>query len=158
MLFLFHFIYTIHARYTQLVGFGRVQNPMDAGKTKILLVEDDSTIREALALTFTKEGFIVSEAVDGEDGLKKAFGEHPVLIMLDLIMPKMDGMTMLKKLREDDWGKDVPVIILTNVNSDANLQQIVEHRPAYYLVKSDTPLVTVVEKAREVIERPAQSS
>lgn len=125
-------------------------------KKKILLVEDDLAIREALSTMFTKENFAVVEAGDGEEALKIAHDQIPDVIILDLLMPKMDGMTMLKKLREDHtWGSDVPVIILTNVNTDLNLNQIIQNRPAYYLIKSDVMLSEVVAKVRNVLDSPS---
>ena len=85
---------------------------------KILIVEDEASLRKALVEKFQREGFETFLAFDGVEGLDQAERIQPDLILLDIIMPKMDGMTMLKKLRESgDWGKQVPVIILTNLSS-----------------------------------------
>ena len=120
---------------------------------RILLVEDDTTLAEMYQKKFDVEGFDVLSASDGEKGLKIALEEHPDIILLDLLMPKMDGMTIMKKLREDDWGKDVPIIILTNLNAnDKIIQGVTEDRPAYYLMKiNDTPN-DVVLKIKEVLK------
>ena len=85
---------------------------------KILIVEDDQSLLQALTLRLERENFKIISARDGEDGLEQAKNLHPDLILLDIIMPRMDGITMLKKLRTDEWGKKVSVIILTNL-SDA---------------------------------------
>ena len=92
---------------------------MSEQKKKILIVEDERPILEPLVDKFTREGFEISVAHDGEEGLKSALEKHPDLIILDIVMPKMDGMTMLKKLREDDtWGRHARVILLTNLSVD----------------------------------------
>ena len=101
---------------------------------------------------FTHEGFSVLPASDGEEGLGISLSSHPDIILLDLLMPKMNGMSMLEKLREDDWGKDVPVIILTNLNpDDIIVAQVVRDHPAYYLLKSNAKLDEIVHKAKDVL-------
>jgi DNA-binding response OmpR family regulator len=98
------------------------------------------------------EGFAVESAVDGEEGLKKALNSMPDLILLDVKMPKMDGITMLKKLRGEEKGKQVPVILLTNVESnDRIVWDVVDTKPSYYLLKTDNRPETVVEKIKEVL-------
>ena len=72
---------------------------------KILIVEDEEIMLKALVEKFSSEGFEVVQAIDGEEGLKKALCEKPDIILLDILLPKMDGMAVLKKLREDTWGK-----------------------------------------------------
>src|SRR6185295_10847997 len=89
-------------------------------KKKILIVEDELPMLNALSDTFKDEGFIVIQAHDGEEGLESAKETLPDIILVDILMPKMDGMTMLKKLREDENGKNIPVIVLTNVAPDSN--------------------------------------
>jgi len=126
-------------------------------KKKILIVEDENSQRKALVDKFTREGFQVLEARDGEEGLRVALNGQPNIILLDMVMPKMDGMTMLKKLRqENDWGKSVPVIFLTNLSSDDDKinKGITEDEPAYYLVKSNWPIIEVVEKVKKRLSRP----
>ena len=118
----------------------------------ILIVEDDSSLRNVLHDKFILEGFDVLDAKDGEEGLALALSLHPDLILLDIVMPKMDGMTMMKKLREtDEWGKNVPVILLTNLSADDEKinQAIAVNEPAYYLVKSDYTISYLVEKIKE---------
>lgn len=119
---------------------------------KILIVEDERMLRGVLVDMISQAGFLTTEAVDGEEGLKKALSEHPDLILLDLLMPKIDGMTMLRQLREDTWGKSVPVIILTNVDPDnQDLEDIVEYRASYGLIKSRTSLDDVVNNIKELL-------
>ncbi len=120
-------------------------------------VEDDNSLRSILHDKFEIEGFRIVEARDGEEGLNVALSQHPDLILLDIILPKMDGITMMKKLRASgDWGKHVPIILLTNISAeDEKLNQaIAENEPAYYLVKSNWTIQELVEKIRERLSRP----
>jgi len=126
---------------------------------KILVIEeieDDKALRNVLHDKFAVEGFKVIEAGDGEEGLATALRERPDLILLDIVLPKMDGITMMRKLREaDEWGKTVPIILLTNLSADDNKinQAIAEDEPAYYLVKADWNINDLVEKVKERLTR-----
>ena len=123
---------------------------------KILIVEDDEYVRGALIERLKSERFDLVTAGDGEEGLRMALAERPDLILLDIIMPKMDGMTMMKKLRESgDWGKTVPIILLTNLNADEDiLKGIAADEPSYYLVKVDWTLDQIAEKVKERLGTP----
>jgi len=128
---------------------------MDEGKKKrILIIEDEPPMLQALNDALTGAGFETLLAGDGEEGLRMALQQKPDIILLDILMPKIDGMTMMKKIREDAWGKKVPMIILTNVNpdSDATINAVVENQPAYYLIKSDMTLEVILEKVKEVLK------
>lgn len=120
---------------------------------KILIVEDEQDMLDALTDKFTREGFETLQAKDGIEGLEVALKDHPDLILLDIVMPKMDGMTMMKKLREDEWGKNVPIIILTNLSAtdEKLIEGMVKGEPSYYLVKSDWKIKDVVEKVKETL-------
>jgi CheY-like chemotaxis protein len=118
----------------------------------ILVVEDDLSLLTALIDKFTREGFTTQQAANGVSGYALALKQHPDIILLDILMPEMDGITFLQKLRqENEWGKSVPVIFLTNVspNTDHIIARIAEDEPAYYLVKSDFLLADVVDKVNE---------
>ncbi|MBI5127382.1 response regulator [Candidatus Roizmanbacteria bacterium] len=120
---------------------------------KILVVEDDAALRKVLQDRFLNEGLTVLEAENGEVGLTVALREMPQLILLDLLMPKMDGMTMLKKLRESgNYGKTVRVIVLTNLDAnDKIIQNVIQTQPTYYLIKSNVKLEEIIEKVKEVM-------
>lgn len=121
---------------------------------KILVVEDEADLREALVDKLTRDGFNACEARNGEEGFNSALKEHPDLILLDIVMPKMDGMTVLKKLREhNEWGKHVPVILLTNLSADDDvmMRKVVKTEPSYYLVKSDWTIGDVIQKVRDAL-------
>ncbi|HUQ85527.1 MAG TPA: response regulator [Candidatus Limnocylindrales bacterium] len=122
-------------------------------KKKILLVEDDATLSEMYQKKFSVEGFNILAASTGGEGFQLALQTRPDLILLDILLPGMDGMTVLKKLRDDPWGKDVPIIMLTNLNADDNiLKGVIESRPAYYLMKSNSDPSGVVEKVKELLK------
>ena len=121
-------------------------------KNTILIVEDEVSLRNALCDKFKREGFNVFEAKDGEVGLVVARKEKPDIILLDIVMPKMDGMSMLKKLRADGpWSKSVPVMLLTNLGADDKemAKDIVEDELTSYLVKSNWAINDVVKKVKE---------
>ncbi len=115
-------------------------------KKKILIVEDDVALLNVLVEKFTKEGYKVVTAKDGAVGLKTAFLERPDMILLDIIMPVMDGMTMLQRLRKDEWGKKAAVILLTNLNSAEKVSDALESGAFDYLVKADWFLQDIVDK------------
>ncbi len=127
---------------------------MQTTKT-ILVIEDHAPVRMALVEKLQHEGMKALEAKDGEEGLVIALQEKPDLILLDIIMPRMSGMTMLDELRKSgDWGKAVPVIILTNLNPDDKImREVVETEPVFYLVKADWKIEDVISKVKEVLEK-----
>lgn len=117
---------------------------------KILVIEDELPMLKALAEKFTREGFSALEAKNGKVGLEIALKAHPDLIILDLFMPVMDGKAMMEELRRDEWGKTVPIIVLTNLNpDDKTLNEILESGPAYYFIKSKWQLGDLVAKVKQ---------
>lgn len=118
-------------------------------KKILLIVDDEAVVRKALSSQFEHEQVEVLTANDGVEGLKTALDKHPDLILLDLVMPKMDGMTMLVKLREDDWGKNAKVIILTNLSEAEKVAEAVGRGTYEYLVKVDWNINDVAKKVRD---------
>lgn len=120
---------------------------------KILIVEDEISLLAALTDKFTREGYEVITSINGKDGLKSALGNHPDIILLDIVMPVMDGITMLHKLREDDWGKNVKVILLTNLSNPqpGKVTQILIKSASGYLVKSDWKIMNVVNQVNKLL-------
>lgn len=105
---------------------------------RILLVEDDKITFEMYRKMLENHGYEVRIAIDGEEGLSIALKEHPDLILLDILMPRMDGITMLNRLREDPWGKQAKVVILTNLDvNDKIIKSITEDQPTFYLLKAN---------------------
>ncbi|MFA6193865.1 MAG: response regulator [Parcubacteria group bacterium] len=119
-------------------------------KKTILIIEDELPMLKALSDKFALEGFEILEAKDGEEGLKAATSKKPDLIILDIFMPVMNGKVMFEKLRADEWGKTVPVIILTNLNpDDKTLDALMKNGPSYYFIKSKWKLEELVEKVKK---------
>ncbi len=117
-------------------------------KKTVLVVEDEQSLRKALLERLLGEGFEVVEAADGEDGVLRAHEHHPDVILLDVLMPKLNGFQVLEKLRADPWGKTVPVIMLTNLGEGVNQTKAQQFGVAEYLVKSQTTLEAIIEKIR----------
>ena len=123
---------------------------------KILIVEDDEDFSVILQKKFANEGFSIVTAGNGQEAIEVTEREKPDLILSDVLMPKMDGMTMMKKLREaNEWGKSVPIILLTNLSADDDKinKAITENEPAYYLVKANYTISDLVEKIKERLSR-----
>lgn len=118
---------------------------------RVLLIEDEIVLLNLLSEKFKDSGFEVNSAQSAEAGIKSALQNHPDLILLDIILPKMDGLTMLKKLRQDKWGKGVPVIILSNLSDQKKVSEAMKIGVYDFLVKSNVKLSEVVEEAREVL-------
>jgi len=121
-------------------------------KKKILIVDDEAPLSKVLKDKFESTGFEVLTAKNGEEGLMKAVTQKPDLILLDIVMPRLDGMTMLKKLREDEWGKGVEVILLTNLSDNDKVRQALKNNVYYYLIKSNWKLEDLVIKVKEKLE------
>lgn len=125
---------------------------MATKKRTILIVEDEPQVIRLLSEHLYEAGFLIVKAMDGKEGLKKSLNEKPDLILLDIILPKMDGLTMLKKLRQDKWGKDAKVIILTNLSDGATVDTALQNGVYDFLVKADWKLADVVRKVKERME------
>ena len=116
---------------------------------KILIVEDDLGLAAALRAGLEEEKFVVSEAHDGEEGLKQAEKNLPDLIICDIAMPKMDGLEMLAAMRKTAWGKDIAVIMLTNFDDVSRVSTAISYSAFKYLVKSDWDLSKIIEEVKK---------
>ena len=127
-------------------------------KKKVLVVEDELPLRQALVDVLKFANFHVAEARNGEEGLALALKEQPDVILLDIIMPVMDGFSMLKKLRASgDYGAKAPVIVLSNLslyNEDLEGDLGATH-PESYLLKTSWAIEDVVKKVESVLASAA---
>ncbi len=114
-------------------------------KKKILIVEDEASLALALSNTLEQEGYEVAIAKDGDEGLRQSLQIHPDVILADLNLPKMTGIDMIKKIREDAWGKNANVIILTNLSNPGTLEGAMAVGAFYYFVKSDSSMSDIVQ-------------
>lgn len=119
-------------------------------KKKVLIIEDETVLLELFTDKFTSESFETLEATTAEDGIKLALKNKPDLILLDIILPRMDGLTMLKMLRENSWGKNVPVIILSNVTDQEKVSKAMKLGVYDYIVKTNLILNDLVKQVKEV--------
>jgi DNA-binding response OmpR family regulator len=126
-------------------------NHMADGQTKVLLVEDDKMIIDMYTLKFTQEGYDVVQAENGKDGLELAKKERPDIILLDIILPQMDGFTVLKELKADANVKDTPVVLLTNLGQDGDVKKGLELGANDYLIKANYTPSQVVDKVKSVL-------
>jgi DNA-binding response OmpR family regulator len=116
---------------------------MPSNKQTVLIVEDDELTRQALRDGVADAGYEVIEAKDGEEGLKSALSKHPDLILLDIMMPKKTGHDVLKELRKDKWGGEVPVIVLTNASDNLDVFLASSAGANGYAIKSDLSLTEI---------------
>ncbi len=117
----------------------------------ILFIEDESALHKTFGDLLTKEGYEMISALDGEAGLRLAKTKKPDLILLDLILPKMDGFEVLKELKADSGTKEIPVIVLTNLEEIADIDKAIELGASTYLVKAQYSLEEVLEKIKKVL-------
>lgn len=118
---------------------------------KILFIEDESALQKTFGDILSAEGFEMISAIDGEVGLRLAGSEKPDLIILDLILPKLHGLEVLKGLKENGKTRDIPVIILTNMGDLENIEKALELGATTYMVKTDYTLEDVVAKVKNAI-------
>ncbi|MCL5411455.1 MAG: response regulator [Patescibacteria group bacterium] len=123
-----------------------------AAAKKIVIVEDDLFVRDLYERQFKQEGFEVSVAVDGEEGVNKISKEVPDLILLDLMLPKMNGLDVLKTIKEKPETKNIPVVVLTNLGQDEAIKQCFELGANGYLVKSAYTPTQVVSEVKTYIK------
>lgn len=118
---------------------------------KILFIEDEPALQTTFTDTITDSGYQVFSALDGEIGLNLAIKEKPDLILLDLILPKMDGFTVLESLKKDPETAHIPVIVLSNLGEASDVQRAIELGAQSYLVKTSYDLAAVIVKIRATL-------
>lgn len=123
----------------------------NGNKKKILVIEDEATLQKALCEVLNQEDYEVLSALDGLKGLELAQEEKPDLILLDIILPKMDGFDVLKKIKSNKGISRIPVIILTNLSDINDIQKALDLGATTYLVKADFHLEDVLKKIKETL-------
>lgn len=120
----------------------------------ILFIEDESSLQKTFADMLTREGYEMVPALDGETGLRLALEQKPDLVLLDLILPRIHGLEVLKKLKEAPATKEIPVIILTNLEDMESVQKALILGATTYLVKASYTLEEVLEKIKNALGQP----
>lgn len=119
----------------------------------ILIIEDDKFLRELIAQKILKEGYNVSEALDGEEGMKKIKEEKPDLILLDLILPGIDGFEILSKIKEDPSLSSIPVIILSNLGQREDVEKGMKLGAIDYLIKAHFTPGEIIDKIKTSLKQ-----
>lgn len=119
--------------------------------TKIAIIEDDSAIHQMYRMKFESEGFDVQLASDGRTGVELVRKFHPDIVLLDMQMPEVDGLAALRQIRAEDWGKSVPVIILTNLGEEESPKELKSLGISGYIVKADLTPRQVVARVKETL-------
>jgi DNA-binding response OmpR family regulator len=118
---------------------------------KILFIEDESALQKTFGDILSQEGYEMVSALDGEKGVKMAKAEKPDLILLDLILPKLHGFEVLKQLKDGADTKNIPVIVLTNLEGTGDIEKAIELGATAYLVKANYTLEEVITKIKKAI-------
>ncbi|MGB3988494.1 MAG: response regulator [Minisyncoccales bacterium] len=119
---------------------------------KILVVEDDKFLRELISQKLTREGYDVKEAIDGEDGVVKVKEEKPDIILLDLILPGMDGFEVLAKIKDDPEVENIPVVILSNLGQRDDVERGLKLGAVDFLIKAHFTPGEIIEKIEKVMK------
>ncbi len=119
---------------------------------KILIIEDESALQKTLGEILSQQGYEVLSALDGEIGLKLVQSKKPDLILLDLILPKIHGFDVLKKIKDNPETKEIPVIVLTNLESIEDIKKAIELGATTYLVKANYSLKELTIKVNQVFQ------
>lgn len=122
-------------------------------KIKILLIEDDAFLLSMYTAKFELENFDVTVAEDGEKGIKLAFNNLPDIILLDIILPKMDGFEVLKEIKADENLKNIPVLLLTNLSQKDDIERGLGLNAEDYLIKAHFTPAEVVDRVKKVLNR-----
>lgn len=118
----------------------------------ILIVEDDKFLRELIAGKLVKEGYEISEAIDGEKGIKMIKEEKPDLVLLDLILPGIDGFEVLSRMKEDPELARIPVIILSNLGQKEEVERGIKLGAIDYMIKAHFTPREIIDKIKNVLK------
>jgi len=120
---------------------------------KILIVEDDKFLRELMVRKLSQENFEIIEAVDGEEGIKKIKDTIPDIVLLDLILPGIDGFEVLAKIKEDTTTNSIPVIILSNLGQREDVERGMKLGAIDFLVKAHFTPNEIIDKIKANLEK-----
>ncbi len=126
--------------------------------TKVLLADDDAILHEMYAERLRAEGFNIISAYDGEEALEKFNAEKPALVVLDIMMPKMNGIDAMKKIREGDINPDTPIILLTALVQEINKIKKMMRPGDQYLIKSEIVPANLIEAIKSSLKKSSSSA
>jgi len=119
---------------------------------KILVVEDDKFLRELISRKLSDEGFDITQAVDGEDGIEKIKEVKPDLVLLDLILPSIDGFEVLSRIKEDPSVASIPVIILSNLGQKEEIEKGLSLGAVDFLIKAHFTPGEIIDKIKTLLK------
>lgn len=119
---------------------------------KILIIEDDKFLRDLIVQKLVKDGYEVAEAIDGEKGLVSAKEEKPDLILLDLILPGIDGFEVLSSVKGDPATSSIPVIVLSNLGQSEDVERSLRLGAKSYMIKAHFTPAEIITKIKEIIK------
>jgi len=119
---------------------------------KILVIEDDKFLRELIIRKLEEESFVVSEAIDGEAGIKKIKEEKPDLVLLDLILPGIDGFEVLSQIKKESSLISIPVIILSNLGQRDDIEKGLKLGAIDYLIKAHFTPGEIIDKIKSILK------
>jgi len=125
--------------------------------SKILLVEDDKFLRELMTRKLTNEGFDLQEAIDGEEGLKKLETFKPDIILLDLILPGLDGFEVLERIKDNPQTSSVPVLILSNLGQRDEIEKGLKLGAIDFMVKAHFTPEEIVGKIKSILSNKGEA-
>ena len=120
--------------------------------SKILIIEDDDFLRSLAVTKLEKEGFTVTTAANGQEGLDQITASLPDLIILDLMLPIMSGFDVLKSIKENDLTKNIKVIVFSNLGEESDIKTCMDLGANDYLIKANFTLDELVEKIKELLK------
>ncbi len=134
-----------------------MENQTTDSQKKILIIEDDFFVRDLYSRELTREHFAVEAAADGSEGLAKAGEVKPDLILLDIMLPKISGLEVLKKLKEKEETKNIPVVLITNLGQDTVIREGFSLGAIGYLIKAAYTPTQIIEEVKKFL-REAEGS
>lgn len=129
----------------------KISRPSKSGKAKVMMIEDDKFLRDLAVKKITQAGYQMVTAVDGAEAVAVAIKEKPSLILLDIILPGMDGFEVLRNLKENTQLKNIPVILMSNLGQESDIERGTQLGAVEYLVKAHYTLDEIVEKIKKYV-------
>ncbi len=126
---------------------------MAEGRKKVLIIEDDDHISKVYEIKLSKENVDTVVARDGEEGVKMVASEKPDLVLLDLMIPKKDGFTVLEEVKKTDLGKTIPILVLSNLGQQGDIERAVSMGAADYFIKVNLSIQEVIDKVKGYLNK-----
>ncbi|NOQ68252.1 response regulator [Patescibacteria group bacterium] len=137
----------------EVIGEEVIEKEKNKTGARVLLVEDDDFLRKICRTKMEREGFNVSVAINGKEALKKIIEGDPQIVLLDIILPIMDGFEVLKRVKEDPSKSSVPIIMLTNLGQESEIEKGFKLGAEDYIVKAHLTVGEIIEKVKEILKK-----